>query len=229
MIMLARPRRLLVVSPHLDDAVLGCGLLLSVCPGAVVATLLAGVPQAENSVTDWDARCGFATGRQAMLCRRGEDLRALGALRARAVHADFLDAQYGCSPAPRDVAQVLGSIISASDPDMILTPLGLFHTDHVLIHDASLMARASAAGRRWLCYEDGLYRSKPRLLQERLSRLYVQETYLTPVQFDLPEDDELKQQALRCYASQGYQLGLARTDTDAKSSERYWLLHEDGP
>ena len=35
-----------VLSPHLDDAVLGCGRLLSAHPGATVVTVYAGAPEA---------------------------------------------------------------------------------------------------------------------------------------------------------------------------------------
>ena len=36
--------RVVVVSPHLDDAVLGCGRFLAVHPGATVVTVFAGNP-----------------------------------------------------------------------------------------------------------------------------------------------------------------------------------------
>jgi len=46
---------MLVVSPHLDDAVLSCGRLLAGRPGSVVATVFAGVPSRPDQCTDWTA------------------------------------------------------------------------------------------------------------------------------------------------------------------------------
>jgi hypothetical protein len=51
---------MLVVSPHLDDAVLSCGRWLAAHPGTLVVTVFAGVPSNGNRLTDWDARCGFS-------------------------------------------------------------------------------------------------------------------------------------------------------------------------
>ena len=45
---------LLVVSPHLDDAVFGCGRLLSQCDDATVVTIFAGIPAAGQDPTAWD-------------------------------------------------------------------------------------------------------------------------------------------------------------------------------
>ena len=51
---------MLVISPHLDDAVLSCGALLAAHRGAVVATVFAGVPRDPRQRTEWDARSGVA-------------------------------------------------------------------------------------------------------------------------------------------------------------------------
>jgi LmbE family N-acetylglucosaminyl deacetylase len=100
--------RLIVVSPHLDDAVLGCGHLLAQRPGAVVITVFAGRPPRRERVTPWDAAAGFGPGDDVVGARRMEDRRALGALGARPLWLPFLDAQYGpsflsaCSTATTD-------------------------------------------------------------------------------------------------------------------------------
>src|SRR5204862_178120 len=100
--------RLVVISPHLDDAVLGCGDLLRERPGAVVVTAFAGRPSVYPDLTSWDARAGFEPGADVVGARRHEDEaarrgllplpgpgagavvggRRLGCLRARAVLAD---------------------------------------------------------------------------------------------------------------------------------------------
>ena len=53
--------KVLVLSPHLDDAVFGCGELIARCPGAIVLTLLAGAPEGFNVLTEWDAASGFTS------------------------------------------------------------------------------------------------------------------------------------------------------------------------
>jgi hypothetical protein len=48
--------RLLVVSPHLDDAVFGCGELIASRPGATVARLFAGPPASYGEPTSCGGR-----------------------------------------------------------------------------------------------------------------------------------------------------------------------------
>ena len=72
---------LLVLSPHLDDAVLSCGRLVAHYRGSVVATLFAGSPL-PALVKDWDHNCGFADSDTAVASRRSEDRLALGSLGA---------------------------------------------------------------------------------------------------------------------------------------------------
>ncbi|MDR5780666.1 PIG-L family deacetylase [Caballeronia sp. LZ065] len=87
------PRRLLVISPHLDDAVFSCGALLAAGTDALVCTVFAGTPEMPM-VTGWDTACGFSDAHQAMEARRAEDIAALEILGARARHLSFLDSQY---------------------------------------------------------------------------------------------------------------------------------------
>src|SRR5919106_5159209 len=68
--------RVLVVSPHLDDAVFGCGELLAACPGSIVTTVFAGAPK-HSELTEWDAAAGFRAGQDVMAARREEDQQAL--------------------------------------------------------------------------------------------------------------------------------------------------------
>src|SRR5690242_3070034 len=88
----------LVISPHLDDAVFGCGQLLATYPGSVVITALAGRPASYATVTPWDELAGFAPGEDVIAARRAEDHAALAILQASPVWLDFSDDQYGNSP-----------------------------------------------------------------------------------------------------------------------------------
>src|ERR1700716_1193952 len=73
--------RILVLSPHLDDAVLGCGHLLAAHPGPTVLTVFAGAPDAyPEPMTSWDRLAGFSRGDDPLVARRREDAGALDEL-----------------------------------------------------------------------------------------------------------------------------------------------------
>src|SRR4030081_1428904 len=70
--------RIVVVSPHMDDAVLGTAQLLSAHPGATVVTVFAGQPpEYPEPMTRWDQLAGFASGDDVIAARRDEDTKAL--------------------------------------------------------------------------------------------------------------------------------------------------------
>ena len=69
-----------VLSPHLDDAVFSCGDLIAASGEAVVATVCAGMPPSRETLTEWNAVCGFGSARHAITARREEDRAALSAL-----------------------------------------------------------------------------------------------------------------------------------------------------
>jgi len=55
--------RVIVVSPHLDDAVLGCARFMAVHPGVTVVPVFAGNPEAyPEPMRTWDVQSGFAPG-----------------------------------------------------------------------------------------------------------------------------------------------------------------------
>lgn len=129
-------RPLIVISPHLDDAVFGCGALIAANPDARVVTVFAGAPDVEMPAPDWDRSAGFITGAQAVLARRREDSRALGVLKAHPIWLDFWDSQYGRTYEPMDIATNLRRLLQLDEDGLVLAPLGLFHSDHVLVHEA---------------------------------------------------------------------------------------------
>ncbi|MFC4278559.1 PIG-L deacetylase family protein [Achromobacter aloeverae] len=231
--MLPFSRRLLVISPHLDDAVLSCAWAMGHSGEAVAATLLAGEPEGDPPLTPWDRRCGFASARQAMQARRREDRAAVGQLGAVARQLDFLDAQYGPTHTEKDLAAAILALLMEIGPDTVLLPLGLYHSDHFQAHEAALRARTRDRGaqRRWLCYEDLPYARKRGLLQERLAGLHALGRRLTPLAVDAPTREDLaeKERALRHYRSQLGEMGLAGADANgaALPAERYWQLDEE--
>jgi LmbE family N-acetylglucosaminyl deacetylase len=221
-------RMLLVISPHLDDAVLSCGQALAACAGSTVLTVFAGVPRAARQSTDWDRRCGFASAAEAIACRRGEDERALRVLDARPLWLDFCDAQYGQPPSARALRQQIRAAVRRLRPQRLLYPLGLFHGDHLLCHAAcrDALAPHGLPPIQALAYEDVPYRAAPGLLQARLAELADQQLRATPACMPLAgrRATLAKVRALRAYASQLRALGADRLLADARRPERCWLL-----
>ena len=126
----------LIVSPHLDDAVLSCGGLIARRPGAHVVTVFAGRPASVDTdvLTEWDRECGFAPGDDVVGLRRIEDEHTCAALGAVAVWLDFVDGQYH-EPAPLDrVTAALEATVAELAPDEVFVPLGLLHRDHDRAH-----------------------------------------------------------------------------------------------
>lgn len=218
--------RRIVVSPHLDDAVFGCGRWLAAHPGATVVTVFAGVPGDAGQRTDWDVRSGFERADEAMAMRRREDRAALDLLGASTCWLDFCDGQYGQSTTPAAIAAALRSLLRHAEPEELLLPLGLFHPDHRLVHEAALLALAESPPLVVpivLGYEDALYRALPGLLQQRLSALHGANIEATSVEPAVDRDPAAKRQAVACYASQ-LPMFSAATLADLSRPERYWRL-----
>ena len=155
---------LVVVSPHLDDAVLSCAALLAARPGGRVVTAYTAGPAAWTDLTSWDERCGFRAGVDVMAARKQEDRSALALLGAEPVWLDLVEGQYEPRPGPAQVRdrlwQHLTTLVPA--PVTIAVPLGLDHPDHVTVSDALLALRAEGLlpDATWLLYEDLPYATR---------------------------------------------------------------------
>lgn len=217
----------LVISPHLDDAVLSVGEWLAAHPGTVVATVFAGVPGDAMQCTDWDRRSGFATAAEAIAARRDEDRTALALLRAEPVWLDFADDQYDQARQRRDVVEALRQLLRRMAPSTVLAPLGLYHRDHRLTHQAALIAAQVERVASLLAYEDAIYRSIPGLLQARLASLTRRGLRATPARVAPGDAQALKQRALAAYASQ-HRGFAADGGCDAARHERCWHLEPIG-
>jgi LmbE family N-acetylglucosaminyl deacetylase len=218
--------RVLVVSPHLDDAVFGCGELLAACPGSIVTTVFAGAPKC-GELTEWDAAAGFRAGQDVMAARREEDQQALTIVGASPLWLDFCDSQYQQrSPCTQTLTMALESVLAQHKPDTVVIPFGLFHSDHKRVHEAALALLKRCQHWIWLAYEDTFYRRIPGLLQERLAALLCAGIAATPVALALRGCQERKRRAVRCYASQLRALATPGRPghLDAFSPEAYWRL-----
>jgi LmbE family N-acetylglucosaminyl deacetylase len=225
--------RIVVVSPHLDDAVLGCSRLLGRHPGATVVTVFAGnPPQYPNPMRKWDVQSGFAPGDDVMAVRRDEDRAALAVLDAKPAWLDFVEYTYrpGDVPvAPAEIAPRLADTLAALDPTLILVPFGLANPDHDVTHRACMRAREDErlVHRVWWCYEDTGYKHIPGMLAWRVSRLFHRGVWPTPVAAAIDLTDDRKQTALACYPTQlraleeDWQLSAKLA---APAPEQYWQL-----
>jgi LmbE family N-acetylglucosaminyl deacetylase len=208
------PPGAVVVSAHLDDAVLSCYSVLS--PGVTVITVLAGFPPA-GTLGPWDAAGGATDSAQRIGERRQEDRSALEHSGATPVHLEFADREYvalGVSTPPT-VQAVSGSLRDyLADATVVFAPAAVStnsanplrrlrrrrRSDHRLVRDAVLTLRPDAT-----LYADLPYALSPDrgfVLPRELDRTARRERRCELEATLLAE----KLEAVRCYATQLDQL-----------------------
>jgi LmbE family N-acetylglucosaminyl deacetylase len=235
-------KRIVVVSPHLDDAVLGCGRFMSAHPGVTVVTVFAGNPRAyPDPMRLWDVQSGFGPDDDVMEVRRGEDRAALGHLDAQPVHLDFVEHTYnpGDKPiAPDLLAAGIGAALRELRPTLVLAPFGLANPDHDVVHRACVLVREgldggpAADGLSWWLYQDFGYHHIPGMLAWRTSSLFRRGIWPTPVCPEIDVTDERKLAAVECYPSQLYALDddwQIRTKLATHAPEQYWCIASPPP
>jgi LmbE family N-acetylglucosaminyl deacetylase len=155
--------RLVVVSPHLDDAVLSLGATLAQAAEAgakvEVVTVFACEPTSNAPADDWDRKSGFATEGQAAKQRRVEDRKACSIL---GVTPRWLD--FGAQPYERrgSLEEVMSAVAAAAaGADTILIPgYPLMHADHAALSKGLLC-------RELTCRRLGLYAEQPYAFDRR--------------------------------------------------------------
>jgi LmbE family N-acetylglucosaminyl deacetylase len=217
---------LLVISPHCDDAVLSCGRLLESHPGSVVVTVFAGTQPADQPLTDWDRAAGFKPGEDVMAHRRHEDRRALSLLNCDPIWLPFHDSQYQVPACRDEIRRALQNVIEVIRPHVLLLPWGLFHSDHILAHEAGMDVRASLPDLPWLLYEDSPYRRIPDLLMQRLADSRNAGLHIKRVMLGPTKSLERKAAAIACYESQLKALTTPGRPgyLDAFEEERFWYI-----
>lgn len=221
-----RLTRLLVISPHCDDAVFACGAVLDSHPGSIVVTVFAGRPSFNDPLTEWDSASGFQQGDDVMGIRRNEDREALTSLNAHPVWLDFCDSQYWHTPSSEEVMEALDSILVAYRPTAVMVPLGLFHSDHILTNEAALLLHRRRKEMAWFFYADALYRQIPGSTEEGLQRCAERGVHLRSVVFPVDTGSSRKGTAVSCYRSQLRALTTPGRPgyADAASEELYWRV-----
>jgi LmbE family N-acetylglucosaminyl deacetylase len=224
--------RVVIVSPHLDDAVLGCARFMGAHPGVTVVTVFAGnPPQYPDPMRLWDVQSGFQPGDDVMEARRSEDAAALAIVDASPVHLDFVEHTYnpGDRPVrPAEIAEGLAPALASLDPTLVIAPFGLANPDHDVTHRACMVARERLSDAvAWWAYEDMGYKHIPGLLARRVSSLFESKLWPTPVCPTVDPDPARKAAAVACYPSQMLALEddwqIAKK-LDAPAPEQFWRL-----
>jgi LmbE family N-acetylglucosaminyl deacetylase len=224
--------RVVIVSPHLDDAVLGCARFMAVHAGLTVVTVFAGnPPEYPDPMRVWDVQSGFQPGDDVMAVRRTEDDAALSIVAATPVHLDFIEHTYlpGNRPeSPETIVEGLAPALATLDPTLVVAPFGLANPDHDVVHRACMLARGRLPDTiSWWCYEDMGYKHIPGLLARRIISLFNAKLWPTPVCPPVDPTEERKQAAVACYPTQ-----LLALEDDwrigeklaAPAPEQYWRL-----
>jgi LmbE family N-acetylglucosaminyl deacetylase len=228
--------RVLVFSPHFDDAAMGAGHLLLAHPGSTVCTVFAGPPDHyPDEPTEWDALGGFVRGDDVVAIRREEDLAALEVLGAHHRWLEFVDHQY-LPPDERattdNLAPALAAVVDEVAPTAVVLPLGLANPDHVVTHEAGVQIARARPDLAWFAYEDAGYKHIPGMMAWRVSKLFRSDLWPTPMIVPTRQDHARKRAAIECYASQ---LGPLRADhaldarIDGAVPEQFWQLAPPPP
>src|SRR5580700_10851459 len=85
--------RVVVVSPHFDDAIMSLGSSISYAAQRgtkiEVLTVFADIPTSETPASLWDRQCGFSTEGEAARARRDEDRQACSTVGAESRWLNF--------------------------------------------------------------------------------------------------------------------------------------------
>ena len=132
-----------ILSPHLDDAVLSCWHLLDQPGEVLVINVFAGVPTDLGAPAWWDRYTGATDSAERVRERIDEDRRALAVAGRASVNLSFLDEQYRGQTKP--LAQLRSQIERLLVPGAHLYAPAAFanHTDHALVRAAALELRTS--------------------------------------------------------------------------------------
>ena len=241
--------RIVIVSPHLDDAVLGCSYLMAAHPGVTVVTVFGGRPaEYPRPMQHWDTLCGFVEGDEVHEARRAEDSAALSLFDARPVWLDYVEHSYLERPEwvrPAAIVDELEGTLRGLDPSAVFVPFGLGNPDHDSTHETCMLVRErlsprgeepgeeeDGVGPSWFCYEDTGYKHIPGLLAWRIARLFRAGAWPTPAAVPVDPDHPRKLAACASYPSQVRALeaewGLS-AKLEAPAPEQYWRLAPPPP
>lgn len=222
--------RVVILSPHLDDAALSCGGLLHALQGVstLVVSLCSGNPP-PLTAADGSTRAPARRGHVSPRVRRAEDIAAMRSINAEFVHLSFPDAIYRRHPqtgrliypnarqrwiAPHgddagyieELFRLLSRICLDLGPILLVSPMGIGdHVDHQIVARVAVRLAAAGAGASLLFYEDFPYVADPRSGRgdgDGPLAALARLQLQAGTRFVVPVDTEGKMRLLRHYASQ---------------------------
>lgn len=218
----------LVVSTHLDDAVLSCGHFLSSHPDSVVLSVLAGAP--EKLREGYNANTtGELYAPNAVQMRKDEDADAMSFLSVRPpiwlglYDNDFVH-RFRRRNDHSEILREVGAAIKASGATSIVTPLGLVHSDHIAVADVCFKL-AMHSELEWYLYLDMPYAQRsPKSFRKREQD--VQKILNLETLESRPIDSNKKHEAFKRYKTQ--YSPIARNEPkfyqEMETPEQYWAV-----
>lgn len=217
-----------VLSPHLDDAVLSVGATINSLRrrGArvVLLTAFAGDPDRDVRLSYWDAKRNARDKAHALEMRCQEDDAATAMLQIESIKLPFDDFAY---LPPRDPAEIVAAMEpELADADVILTPgWPLIHPDHRYL---SILIQRCVRGAALYFYEELPYGAQPVQVLKRNLRGRRAPSLAYEIGSDLTwrraltssEDFAAKRAAVACYA--GELAALGRHATFGKLHDQIW-------
>jgi LmbE family N-acetylglucosaminyl deacetylase len=210
------PDRLVVVSPHLDDAVLSLGAAIARATGSGrsirVLTVFAGDPGSTLTAGGWDRRGGFATEGEATRARRTEDLEACNTVGAKLTWLSFSESDYA-GPRSEDAVRAGVAEVVADAEATLIPGFPLTNPDHAWL--ARTLLRTSLPCSRVGLYAEQPYRYKARKDARRLQApefisAGAASRWIRPAAGGSAR--RTKRRAILAYRSQMPLLGFARDD-----------------
>jgi len=244
------PGRLLVVSPHLDDAALSCAALLERAEPVDVLTVCAGRPEPSRTGA-WDRWTGFRDSDASMAARLKEEMTAFHGSPHRVWHLELWEDQYIDASRPaRDTDALIQALREWADAGRgtVAIPAGagrrhrwrwdrldraitsirgpLQHPDHIFVRDVALETLAERRDVRMLLFEElpYLWGGTPDRAVAGIGRSLG--LPVTPI--ELRVDRAAKASRIAAYASQVPYLfankGRLDDEHTLRDTERYWWL-----
>jgi LmbE family N-acetylglucosaminyl deacetylase len=128
--------RVVVVSPHLDDAIMSLGSTIAYAAGAgakiEVVTVFTDVASSDAPASPWDRQCGFLTEGQAANARREEDSQACSIVGAEPRWLNFGSECYERRGSEDDIWCAVTAAICGADT-VLIPGFPLAHSDHAYL------------------------------------------------------------------------------------------------